>query len=516
VNHTGTTLLVGGRIYSPVAPDATAMAVREGTVVWVGSDETALTRYGQVDEVVPLDGAFVAPAFVDAHVHVTSAGLLLTGLDLTGCRSLAECLCAVREFAAGRSGVIWGHGWDESRWPERRPPSRAELDEAAGGVPAYLSRIDVHSALVTSALVVRVPEARDADGWSEDGPLVREAHHHVRRVARDSLTPDQRTAAQLAFLRHAAAQGVVSVHECAGPDISGAEDLAALLDLAAPELPEVVGYWGERGAVRRAAELGVRGLAGDLFVDGAIGSRTAALREPYTDAPEACGSRYLDVDEIAEHVVTCTNAGLQAGFHVIGDAAVSAVVDGFAKAETAVGRDALVSCRHRLEHLEMVDAGQARRLASWGVVASMQPLFDDAWGGPGGMYAQRLGPRRGVALNPFALLADGGVELAFGSDAPVTQMAPWRSVRAAVRHRTEGSGLPAEAAFAAHTRGGWRAAGVTDAVTGTLVPGAPAHYAMWSISGDMPPRGLPLDHSAPRCVRTVRQGTTIFDGEVHT
>lgn len=516
MNHTGTTLLVGGRIHSPAAPDATAMAVRGGTVVWVGSDETALTRYGQADEVVRLDGAFVAPAFVDAHVHVTSAGLLLTGLDLTGCRSLAECLRAVREFAAGHRGVIWGHGWDESRWPEHRPPTRAELDEAAGGVPTYLSRIDVHSALVTSALVAKVPQARDGDGWSADGPLVRAAHHHARRVARDSFTPDQRRAAQLAFLRHAAAEGVVSVHECAGPDISGAEDLAALLDLITPELPEVVGYWGERGAVHRAAEMGVRGLAGDLFVDGAIGSRTAALHKPYTDAPDTCGSRYLDADEIAEHVVACTNAGLQAGFHVIGDAAASAVVDGFAKAETAVGRDALVACRHRLEHLEMVDAGQARRLASWGVVASMQPLFDDAWGGPDRMYAQRLGPWRGTALNPFALLADGGLELAFGSDAPVTQVAPWRAVRAAVRHRTEGSAISAEAAFAAHTRGGWWAAGVTDELTGTLMPGAPAHYAVWFISEDMPRPGLPMDNPAPRCMRTVRQGTTIFDREVHT
>ncbi|MFD7660770.1 amidohydrolase family protein, partial [Actinosynnema sp. NPDC059797] len=164
------------------------MAVTDGAVVWLGQDSVGRALHPDA-EVVDLGGAFVAPAFVDAHVHATSAGLLLTGLDLTGCRSARELLDAVR---AAPGPLVWGHGWDETRWSERRPPTRAELDEAAGGKRVYLSRIDVHSALASTALLDLAPAARDADGFSPDGPLTRAAHHHVRGAARDALPADLR------------------------------------------------------------------------------------------------------------------------------------------------------------------------------------------------------------------------------------------------------------------------------------------------------------------------------------
>jgi predicted amidohydrolase YtcJ len=528
------TLLVNGRIYAPGAPDARAMAVSGDVVTWVGSDAPGRVLYPDA-EVVDLAGAFVAPAFVDAHVHATSSGLLLDGLDLTGCGSLAGCLAVLREFVAARApgaGVVWGHGWDETAWPEGRPPSRAEVDAVVGSVPVYLSRVDVHSAVVSSALVGLVPAARGVAGWSEQGPVTQQSHHHARGAALAALTPAQRRSAQRAFLAHAAAHGVAAVHECAGPDISGAEDLAALLALAGEGgRPEVVGYWGERTDPATVTRLGVRGLAGDLFIDGALGSRTAALRAPYADAPDTTGARYLSVRQITEHLVACTRAGVQAGFHVIGDAGVEALVAGFAAAETVVGGPALAGRRHRVEHLEMVDAGQAAALGGWGVVGSVQPAFDAAWGGEHGMYALRLGRERGTALNPFSVLAASGVTLAFGSDSPVTPVDPWGAVRAAVHHRTPGFGISPRAAFTAHTRGGWRAGGVQDGVSGTLAPGAPATYAVWrtgplvaAAADDRvrrwstdPRSGVPalpdLDPGArlPQCQRTVLRGVTIYE-----
>ncbi|HET9138801.1 amidohydrolase [Actinophytocola sp.] len=489
------TLLRGGRIHTPAVPDATAMAVRDGVITWIGRDGQAPDAH----QVVELDGAFVAPAFVDAHVHSTGAGLLRTGLDLTRCGSLAELLDRVRDRA--RPGeLVWGHGWDETTWPERRPPTRAELDAAAAGARVYLSRIDVHSALVSTALAV--PAAATAPGWSDTGPVSRAAHHVLRAAFLDSITPDQRQGAQREFLRHAASMGVAVVHECGGPDISGVDDLADLLALAGEPLPEVIAYWGSRDG---ALPAGARGLAGDLFVDGALGSRTAALTTPYTDAPDTAGALYLDAEQIAGHVIACARAGIQAGFHVIGDAAVGAVVAGFARAADVVGTETLRAGRHRLEHLEMVDAEQAARLGEWGVVGSVQPQFDAAWGGSTGMYAQRLGSDRGAALNPFALLADAGVVLALGSDCPVTPVHPWASVRAAVHHRTDGFGIPPAAAFAAHTVGGWYAAGLDG---GVLEPGAPATYAVWDCAG------FPaLDGDLPVCLRTVRDGRTIYTRE---
>jgi predicted amidohydrolase YtcJ len=406
------------------------------------------------------------------------------------------------------------------------------VDAVVGSVPVYLSRVDVHSAVVSSALVELVPGAREVAGWSDQGPVSRQSHHRVRGAALAGLTSAQRRSAQRAFLAHAAARGVAAVHECAGPDISGAQDLAGLLALAGEGgCPQVVGYWGERTDPAVAAGLGVRGLAGDLFVDGALGSRTAALRQPYADAPETTGARYLSAGQIAEHLVACTRAGVQAGFHVIGDAGVEALVAGFAQAETVVGRSALASGRHRVEHLEMVDATQAAALGGWGVVGSVQPAFDATWGGEHGMYALRLGRERGTALNPFSVLAANGVTLAFGSDSPVTPVDPWAAVRAAVHHRTAGFGISPRAAFTAHTRGGWRAGGVLDGVTGTLAPGAEATYAVWR-TGPLvaapadgrvqrwstdPRSGVPalpnLDPGValPECVRTVSRGVTIYE-----
>ncbi|MFC4852475.1 amidohydrolase [Actinophytocola glycyrrhizae] len=477
-----TTLYTNAR----VPGGATAMAVEAGRLTWLGTDYP-----GQVAHTVDLGGAFVTPAFVDAHVHATSAGLLHTGLDLTGTASLSDLLDAVRD-RADTDVLLWGHGWDETRWPENRPPTRAELDAVAGGTPVYLSRVDAHSALASTALVELVPDTRTAPGWSGEGPLTQDAHHHARRAARESITPAQREAAQFAFLRHAASMGIACVHECGGPDISGADDLADLLARSG-DLPQVVGYWGALGE----PVPGVRGLAGDLFVDGAFGSRTAALRAPYTDAPHTSGARYLSAQQIADHVVACTAAGRQAGFHVIGDAAAAEVVAGFQLAEKVVGERALAAARHRLEHLEMVTGEQIDELARFGVIASVQPLFDAYWGGPEGMYAQRLGDRA-AALNPFATMAARGVRLAFGSDAPVTAVDPWATVRAAVDHRTPGAGLTWEQAFTAHTEGGWHAAGMTG---GRLEAGAPATFAVWD--GD--PR------TSPHCLRTVHNGTTIHE-----
>ncbi|MFD0270241.1 amidohydrolase [Streptomyces sp. NPDC127106] len=469
-----TVLLRGGEVHSPADPFATAMVVERGHIAWVGSEGAADAFAQGVDEVVDLDGALVTPAFVDAHVHATSAGLALTGLDLSGAASLADALRLVRAYAARRPGdrVLLGHGWDAARWPERRAPRRAELDEAAGGRPLYLSRIDVHSAVVTTALLDLVP----AVTVRGDEPLTRDDHHAVRKAALAAVTPAQRAEAQRAALDHAASLGIGSVHECGGPDISSAEDFAGLLNLARERPgPRVFGYWADRD-LEQAKALGAIGAAGDLFADGALGSHTACLHDSYADA-HTTGTGYLDAAEIAEHVTACTEAGLQAGFHAIGDAALTAVVEGFRAAADRLGLARVRAARHRIEHAEMMTPETIAAFAELGLTASVQPAFDAAWGGEDGMYADRLGAERARTLNPFAALLKAGVPLAFGSDAPVTPFDPWGTVRAAAFHRTPEHRISVRAAFTAHTRGGWRALGRDGA--GVLVPGAPADYALW-------------------------------------
>jgi predicted amidohydrolase YtcJ len=278
-----TTLYRNGHLYAPGGP--TALLVRDGEIAWVGAGSAA----GPADETVDLAGALVTPAFVDAHVHTTSTGLALLGLDLTATTSLAEALDQVERAARASGGrPLLGHGWDETRWPERRPPTLTELDRASYGSVVYLSRVDVHSAVVSSALLVAVPEARTLPGWAPSGHLTRDAHHAVRRAARDTLTAGLRRDAQRATLRRAASLGIGMIHELAGPDLSGTDDLLAVLALAAAEpLPTVLPYWGEPGpsGVDTALAVGALGAAGDLFADGSIGSHTACFAADYADAP---------------------------------------------------------------------------------------------------------------------------------------------------------------------------------------------------------------------------------------
>ncbi|NEE32800.1 amidohydrolase family protein, partial [Streptomyces sp. SID7982] len=274
-------------------------------------------------------------------------------------------------------------------------------------------------------------------------------------------------------------------------------------------------------------DLGAHGAAGDLFVDGALGSHTACLHAPYADAGHT-GTAHLDAAAVAAHVVACTEAGLQAGFHAIGDAALTAVVEGVRAAAEKTGLARVRSARHRVEHAEMLTGETLAALAELGMTASVQPAFDALWGGEDGMYAQRLGASRARTLNPFAAMLRGGIPLAFGSDSPVTPVAPWEGVRAAAFHHTPEHRVSVRAAFTAHTRGGWRAIGRDDA--GVLVPGAPADYALWRTEEllvqapddrvarwSTDPRsgtpGLPdLAPGAdlPVCLRTVVGGETVY------
>ncbi|MFL6136788.1 MAG: amidohydrolase [Frankiaceae bacterium] len=505
------TLYRNGQVHAPAVPGASALLVVGDRIAWIGREDDAARHADGAAEVVDLDGAWLAPAFVDAHVHATSNGLALTGLDLSATDSLDDALDRLARHAADdEGGVVLGTGWDETRWPERRPPSPAELERAAPGRLVYLSRIDVHSAVASLALLETAPSARDATGWDETGWLRRDAHHVVRRAAHALITPAQRRAAQRATLARAAALGIGCVHECAGPDISGTDDCAALLELAATEPgPVVVPYWGELadlGGLDRARELGAAGAAGDLFVDGAIGSRTACLSGEYADDPGNRGALYHDAAAVGRHVAACTAAGMQAGFHAIGDAAIEMVLDGFRRAAEQAGLDAVRAMRHRIEHVEMPP--DVALLARYGIVASVQPAFDALWGGPDGMYAARLGTARGTTLNPYAAMVAAGVPLALGSDAPITPLDPWGGVRAAASHRTPPSSITAELAFAAHTVGGWRAARIDDA--GELAPGAAATFAAWRVAALDPATGLPdLDAPDPACLRTVVAGRAV-------
>jgi hypothetical protein len=530
-----TTLYRGGFVYSPVDPFANAMVVDGGTIAWIGGDDAAAVHADAVDEVVELDGALLAPAFVDAHAHLSQTGAALRGVDVASAPSLAAALSRVEDAARAQQGrPVYAPNWDERHWPEGRPATATELDRATYGGVVYMPRVDGHSAVVSSALAA-ASGAQQQPGWHGDGLVSREAHHVAREAFNRAISPSQRRSDIDLALRAAAEAGIGLVHENGGRILSSDDDFADVLAAGdRGDGPQTLGYWAQlvstEQEARSAAGLhGARGLAGDLNVDGSIGSRTAHLREPYADAAGHRGNGYLTVAQVRDHIAACSLAGVQGGFHVIGDAGVETVIDGIEAAAALVGPDVVRRARHRLEHLEMIDAEGIRRLVALGVTASVQPAFDAHWGGGAGMYAARLGRERVTGMNPFATMLAEGMSVALGSDSPVTPFAPWEAVRACVNHHVAEQRVSARSAFLAHTRGGWRAAGIDD--RGYLDLGLPATFAVWEV-GDLvvqapddriqtwstDPRsgtpGLPdlsPGSPTPRALRTVVRGRTVFD-----
>ncbi|MDQ0821041.1 putative amidohydrolase YtcJ [Arthrobacter sp. V4I6] len=530
------TLYRNGSVYTAADPFATAMLVDGDTVAWVGSEQAATSIADASMDVVDLHGALLAPGFVDSHVHLTETGIAQDSLQLSSVRSARELLDAVAGSTA--EGTVLGHGWDETLWADPSLPSAAELERAAGGRKVYLSRVDVHSALVSSALAAAAG-LDGLDGLSAGGQVKRAAHTAARLAARRLPAAALRGYQQQA-LAEAAANGYVGLAEMAAPHIGSIEDL----HLAAgwndesrigPAVPEILPYWGELATSQEHAQsildglgVSVLGLAGDLNIDGSIGSRTAALRADYTDSPGERGSLYVSVDQAAAHLAACSLLGIQAGFHIIGDAGLAAALDALDLAAAEVGEQRVRAAGHRFEHVELADPDAIGRLAKYSVTVSAQPGFDSAWGGAGKLYEQRLGSRQ-LGMNPFASFYAAGVPICFGSDSPVTPLRPWSSVRACLEHSNPAEQISARAAFLGHTRAGWRAARYRNPMAGQLVPGAPASFAVWEVeelmvqvadgrvqSWSTDPRArtplLPaLDTgSDPDCLLTVRDGRELF------
>jgi predicted amidohydrolase YtcJ len=498
------TLLVADRVVTMghARVDARAVLVRGSRVVWVGDDpDLAPPHQHRTD----LTGAVLGPAFVDAHAHLTPLGLARTGLDLTDVRSGAELLRAVATYAAQHTGrVLWGHGFDPHTFPDELPTAD-ELADVMRGRGVFLSRVDGHACLVDRATLASAPLAR-ANGVERDvhgratGVLRREANQIVRRWAVGAMPADELEHARRAAMRHAAALGIGSVHEMGGPDIMGLGDLDAWVEGRWPV--EVVPYWGDTDLSVPAAR-DLRQSGGDVFLDGSLGSHTAALSAPYADREGHRGELELSDETLTEWFAEATHVGMQVGVHAIGDEAIRQVVRCWRAVEASLPDhlgDAIVRARHRIEHAEVLPVDLFDDLAELGLVVSGQPSFEALWGGERGMYAQRLGVDRAATTNPYRALADRGIGLAFGSDANVTTMDPWSTIYAAQHRANPEHAVSRLEAVSMSTLGG-RHAARQDRYTGVVRAGMRADLAAFE--------GDPYAADDPRgtsCALTVVHG----------
>lgn len=518
-----------GSIYSAADPFATAMVVDGDTISWLGGEDAAERHVAAVDEVIDLKGGLVTPAFVESHTHLAALGRTLSGADLGAATSGSSLLSLVAEQAQKSTKLVLAQGWDNSAWANQELPAETDLTSAAGGRGYYLARRDVHSALVNRELLDLLDLGHLVSGIvaGADHDTVREALAVAHKVEQEY----QRLA-----LEHYASRGFASVVEMAAPHIEGREALEQLLSIDNAELPQVHAYWGAlvsdpdiaQELVESFPQGKLLGLGGDLRVDGSLGSHTAYLREEYSDLAGERGCLYLQREEIAAHLVACSSRGIQAAFHVIGDGALDEVLAGFDLAAEQIGVAKLQMCRHRLEHVEMVDDASRARLLKYAIMVSMQPVFDQAWGGSNGMYAQRLG-ERASSMNNLSAMLSAGVPLVLGSDAPVTEVDGWQVVRAGMNMANADARISARAAFLAQTRSTYRAMGEMNPFAGQLVIGAPATFAVWTASelavqtpdvrisswSTDARAGTPMlpvvDEEIPQCLRTVRAGVTLFN-----
>ncbi len=491
-------LVVDG-VHAPERSSARVVVWDGDRIVWVG---THADDAPPVDRTLRLPGAWITPGFVDAHVHGTATGLKLDGIDLSDARAAEEVVARVHAFADGRpDDPIIGSGWDDHAWPVPRPPSAVDLAAAAPRRRVLLDRVDGHSCVVDPDTLGEVADTddgveRDAEG-QPTGWLREDAAARARARIWQALSSSRLRRARSAAASHAASLGITSLHEMGNPALSTLDDAAAW---AAGDWPvEAVVWWADIDPSVALAH-GLR-PGGDLFLDGAIGSRTAAVAAGYRDGPALGGLFFTDAD-VVEFFVRCTRARVGGGVHAIGDQAIEQAVSAVECAARTSGVAAVRACRHRIEHVELPHADHAARMAALGVVASMQPAFDALWGGPHGLYARRFGESAALVSNPFRTFADAGCRLAFGSDSTVTPMAPWDGVLAASAHRG-GLGIDRADALVAATVGGRHVAHQDDA--GSVQAGRRADLSVW----DRDPMAADLT-APPGCVMTVVRGVITY------
>lgn len=441
-------VLRGGPIYTgvPARPRVDLLVLRDGRVAYAGGADAprALTRGARV---LDLHGSAAFPGFVDAHAHLTGIGLRELTLNLEGTASVADLVERLREFAARQpAGPIVGRGWIETHWPERRFPTRADLDAAVSGRAVFLERADGHAAVVNSAALalggVTAATAdppggevlRDADG-APTGMLIDRAMGLVEAKLPAPDATLKRTALERGA-RLYAARGWTGLHNMS----VAAEDLALLRPLARDGRigirvenymdPSGADEVLERGPYDADGRVRVRGLK--IYADGALGSRGAALLAPYADAPRSTGLLLLQREEALGWMQRARRVGAQVATHAIGDLGNRLTLDWI---EAALAGDA-ADRRWRIEHAQVIAKPDLPRFAQLRVIASMQPshAIGDLWFAP-----DRLGPNRLGGAYAWRSLLDTGAVIAAGSDAPVEKGDPLVEFYAAVhRHSLDG------------------------------------------------------------------------------
>jgi predicted amidohydrolase YtcJ len=515
-----------------------ALAIVGDRILAVGPRDEIIKLKGPETKIVDLGGHFVMPGFNDAHMHLASAGLEKLNVNMVGAKSLDEFRDRLRAKCDAAEPGDWvvGEGWDETLWPVKVPPTRWDLDEVSGKHPVYLVRVDGHIGVAnTRALQLAsiTVASRDPDGGKIDRDDSGTPNGILREKAQEALwavipkpTHEKRRQAIELALADMASHGVTSAQ-----DYSQWEDFQIYEDLEHEgKLTARISEWlpfndsiEELNRKRDSHPASDNMLHTGMlkgFMDGSLGSKTAALLEPYSDDPGNSGLPQYEAAKLNAMTKERVLAGYQVGFHAIGDKGIQMALDAFAEAEKAAkeakvkAADGGTDYRLRVEHAQVTTPQQIVRFKELKVIASMQPghlLTDMNWA------EARLGPKRAEHSYAWAEFLRRGVVLAFGTDYPVEPVSPFRGIYSALTRTSEDgkkSYYPAqklniEQTIAAYTTGS-AFAEFAEKQKGKLEPGMLADFIVLDqdITAALPPKMMET-----KVLRTVVGGKTVYEAK---
>lgn len=448
MTETGT-LFTGGTVLA--GPQQTpragwAVYASGGIIREVGPAEE-LQRAHPNANVVHTIGGTILPGLTDAHGHLYGLGLSLDTVSLLDTTSYDEVIARVRERAERTAPGDWilGRGWDQNDWPVKEFPTAAALDAVVSDKPVWLRRIDGHAGLANTAAMRAAGVTRDSKD-PEGGKILRDANGNPTGVFIDEAmelvdqkvpppSAEQRKTRVLAAAQAIAATGLTEMHD-AGIDGSTINAVQELIDegrfpirvyaMLGDNAPLLATWFAQKPLVDYGGKLTVRSVK--LYADGALGSRGAALLEPYADDPGNSGLMIATPEHIEDVARRAKAAGFQVNAHAIGDRGVRNVIDAYARAGVATPD------RYRIEHLQVISPPDVPRLVQHGIIASMQPTHatsDMYWA------EARLGPQRVKGAYAWRTVLNAGGRLTLGSDFPVELVNPFLGIHAAVTRQDQ-------------------------------------------------------------------------------
>ncbi|HEY6236180.1 MAG TPA: amidohydrolase family protein [Candidatus Elarobacter sp.] len=472
--------VTGGPCYS-YDPSNETWSRFDGIVVADG--RIVSTRPGDAGAGVPvvdLAGRALYPAFADCHVHLTDTGLFLGERDLASVRDAAAF--ARRIAALPRGAFVLAGNYDESAWSDAGLASAAPLDAHFPDALALAVRVDGHSCVLNRKALAFVDLPPDTPGIERDangeptGRLALAANWRAQATILNALPIAEKRAADRRATALALREGALHLHvQFVGLPSRDAyrDEIAALREAGAAK-------WHPKICERDPAlakELGLPYVGGDVFLDGSIGSGTAAVFEPYHDRA-GTGTLMRDDAEVEAYFGEAERLGISAGVHAIGDRAIEQCLAAWEK--VLRGKPSPRN-RHFIEHFEIATRDHIARAARLGIFLSMQPQFDELWGHPGGMYDVRLGAPRARTMNALGSAKRAGATLVGGDDSPVCALSPLAGMRAATHHHNADESLSVEAALLMYTYDAARF-GHAESHTGRLAPGYAADFVV--LEGD--------------------------------